>query len=158
MTAVPVVTVGPATVMAEVARRMDQQGVSHLVVVERGRVVGVVCACDLDRAELGAKVGDHMARPPRTLPLGTSVFAAARDMIEHDLGCLPVMDGARLAGIVTRSDLRRAGILERDPQRCAACGDDDHVRCARPGAGVGFCLQCTRSSRPPRWDEDLGGG
>jgi len=46
-------------------------------------------------------------RPAATAFLETSIYQAARMMIEGPIECLIVMEGSKLAGIVSRTDLLR---------------------------------------------------
>jgi acetoin utilization protein AcuB len=46
-----------------------------------------------------------MSRPPITIDPLDPVEDAARIMREHKIGCLPVMDGAELVGILTGMDI-----------------------------------------------------
>lgn len=48
---------------------------------------------------------DIMTSNPVTVASDLSVTEAARLMLEHGIGALPVMDGDRIAGIVTEGDL-----------------------------------------------------
>ena len=43
-----------------------------------------------------------------TVDPGRDAREAARIMIDHKIGALPVLDGARLLGIITETDLLRA--------------------------------------------------
>ena len=45
-------------------------------------------------------------RPPVTAEPGMAIADCARRMAEHQVSCLPVIDGDRLAGIITDRDLR----------------------------------------------------
>jgi acetoin utilization protein AcuB len=157
MTTGALVTVRPTATVSEVVRLIAQRDVSHVIVLDHGELVGIVCACDLDDAGLQAEIGVHMNRSPQTIPLGASAFAAARCMLEQGISCLPVMRDADVVGIVTLSDMRRTGVLERTAERCSACGDGDHVRSTGRDDGIGFCLECRRRSVPPSREEDLGG-
>jgi CBS domain-containing protein len=49
-----------------------------------------------------------MSRPVITAPLDMEVGSAVKLLVERRLGCLPVVDGRALVGIVTRSDVIRA--------------------------------------------------
>ena len=99
---------------------MNLGRVRHFPVVEDDEVVGVVSQRDLYKASLGAvmKYGEKAQRTflegiavkevminPLTIPPGASVQEAARLMIENKIGCLPVLDGAQLVGIVTETDM-----------------------------------------------------
>lgn len=96
--------------------------VRHFPVVdEDGKVVGVVSQRDLYKASLGSvmKYGEKaqraflegiavkevMSDPPITIAPHASVKEAARLMMEKKIGCLPVLEGPRLVGIVTETDM-----------------------------------------------------
>jgi CBS domain-containing protein len=95
--------------------------VRHFPVVDDGKVVGVVSQRDLYKASLGAvmKYGEKaqraflegiavkevMSDPPVTIAPHASVTEAARLMMEKKIGCLPVLEGTTLVGIVTETDM-----------------------------------------------------
>jgi CBS domain-containing protein len=95
--------------------------VRHFPVIDDGKVVGVVSQRDLYKASLGSvmKYGEKaqraflegivvkeiMSDPPITIAPHASVQEAARLMMEKKIGCLPVLEGAQLVGIVTETDM-----------------------------------------------------
>jgi CBS domain-containing protein len=95
--------------------------VRHFPVTEDGKVVGVVSQRDLYKASLGSvmKYGEKaqraflegivvkevMSDPPITIAPHASVQEAARLMMEKKIGCLPVLEGAQLVGLVTETDM-----------------------------------------------------
>ena len=95
--------------------------VRHFPVLDDGKVVGVVSQRDLYKASLGSvmKYGEKAQRaflegipvkevmndPPVTIAPHASVQDAARLMMEHKIGCLPVLEGTQLVGIVTETDM-----------------------------------------------------
>ena len=99
---------------------MDQRRLRHFPVVEQGNVVGVVSQRDLFRASLASMLGYEertkkafldnlsikgiMSDPPITVTADTGISEAARLMVEKKVGCLPVVDGKRLVGLVTETD------------------------------------------------------
>ncbi|RPH84783.1 MAG: CBS domain-containing protein [Candidatus Rokuibacteriota bacterium] len=123
MTARPI-TVDPGTPMLEARQRMVEERIRHLVVVEDARVVGIVTdrdirlnlpspATSLSVWELNyllAKltVGGVMSKGVLVVDPDRPVADAARIMMEHKIGALPVVDGGRLIGIVTETDFVRA--------------------------------------------------
>jgi len=99
---------------------MDQRRLRHFPVVEQGNVVGVVSQRDLFRASLASMLGYEertkkvfldnlsikgiMSDPPITVTADTGISEAARLMVEKKVGCLPVVDGKRLIGLITETD------------------------------------------------------
>ena len=55
-----------------------------------------------------ALVGDHMSRNLLTVEASLSLTDVAERMVERDVGAVIVLDGERLAGIMTERDLMRA--------------------------------------------------
>lgn len=101
-----VVAVGPARSLDEVRDQMKRTRIRHMVVVDGGRVVGVVSDRDLAHARTGARtVADVMSRDVVSAKPDTTVKQAANLLRGRTIGCLPVFDDKRLAGIVTTTDL-----------------------------------------------------
>ena len=109
---------------------MNLGRVRHLPVLDDGRLVGVVSQRDLLAAGLSkaldfdgsqrrtfmrsVEVAEVMARNPITVRPDASLREAARLMVQHRIGCLPVVDEAgRPVGLVTETDLLR-GVYEID--------------------------------------------
>jgi acetoin utilization protein AcuB len=101
-----VLTIDARDTVARARTRMREKGVHQLVVTaERGGVVGVIGVADVRSVPDGGCVGDFMSRRLFIVRPDTSVGAAAALMRAHAIGCLPVLDGHRLVGIVTVSDM-----------------------------------------------------
>ena len=108
-------SVGPDDNVGLAIQMMRWAHVRHLPVVRDGEVVGVLSERDVLR--LGMELGDRAARlepvqramtaPAITIDAEQPLAAAAWLMSGRKLGCLPVMDGGRLAGMVTTTDLIR---------------------------------------------------
>ncbi|AFV76847.1 CBS domain-containing protein [Thermus oshimai JL-2] len=111
----PVLTVGPETTLEEAYRLLLERGIRHLPVVEGGRLVGIVTDRDIRLAtsHLNPKgpcpgctqVGEVMTKGVVTAHPLDPVEEAARVMRERKIGCLPVLEGEELVGIVTGIDL-----------------------------------------------------
>jgi predicted transcriptional regulator len=152
------VTVRPTATVAQAAQVLDQEHISHLLVVQDAELVGVLCTCDVGRAASSERVEQAMSHVPWTIECTMTPECAVARMLELSVSCLPVLDDGELIGIVTLSELARRGFAPDTVERCSACGSTEHVRCAEHGIAVGFCLECARRSEPPAWDDELGGG
>jgi CBS domain-containing protein len=102
---------------------MNMKRLRHLPVVEDGRLVGILTQRDLFHAALstalnfGKKaqkeflktvvVKEVMTDEVRTIDPGADIKEAARRMMEHKVGCLPVVENGKLVGLVTETDLLR---------------------------------------------------
>jgi CBS-domain-containing membrane protein len=86
------------------------RGVHHLLVFNRRlELAGVICRCDLERG--GERpVGAVMSCDVFAVEPSTSLGMAASAMRELHIGCLPVVHGPLVLGILTRKDLDRAGV------------------------------------------------
>ncbi len=107
----PVKTVSPQMVIEEAGKVMLRYGHSGLPVVDGGRLVGIVSRRDVEKAlhhGLGhAPVKGFMSTNLVTVSPQTPAAAVRELMIEYDIGRLPVLDGDRLVGIVSRTDVLR---------------------------------------------------
>lgn len=113
-----VVTVPPGGSLKQAAHLLVEHHVSGLPVVDNeAHVLGVISEADvLPKEAAGAETSKHEARlvgevmtaPALTIEARRPVGLAARLMIEKDVNRLPVVDGGKLTGIVTRADLVRA--------------------------------------------------
>jgi CBS domain-containing protein len=107
--------------------------IRHLPVLEKERVVGIVTQRDLLSATLAAafhvdpaqrrslvrvvEARDVMTKDVVSVGTGTTLAQAAQVMLEHKIGCLPVLSGEGwLVGLVTESDLLRAAYLDEEEE------------------------------------------
>ena len=116
----PVVTIGAQATLREAFQLLESRGFRHLPVLAEGRLVGVLTDRDLRWVTsslcpaprtIDDPVRTAMSTPPFTADPLDPVEDAARIMREHKIGCLPVMDGAELVGILTGMDILDALIL-----------------------------------------------
>lgn len=89
---------------------MGTHGIHHLVVMEGRRVLGVLSEGDLggrlgEVVREGHTVEDLMVKDPVVVNEATTIRQAANLMRGRNVGCLPVVQGAKLVGIVTVTDL-----------------------------------------------------
>jgi len=100
--------VGPDDPIDDVFRVMKLGGTRHMPVVEGGRLVGVVS--DRDVLVVWTNGGQTpvsrvMTRAPRWVSAELPAREAARLLLRHKVGCLPVVDEAMtVVGIITETD------------------------------------------------------
>jgi CBS domain-containing protein len=115
------VTVDKHASLRMARRILDQYRIRHLLVVEGKRLVGIVTDRDLRQAAPSSKspltiserqefmdelkVLEVMSRKLITASSTTTIREAAKVMVSDKIGCLPVVDGNQLVGIVTQADL-----------------------------------------------------
>ena len=107
----PVVTLSPDTRMKKVYTILREKGHMGIPVLDDGGLVGIISRRDFWKAKktsaLNAPVKAFMTKNVVTIEPGKSPMQAARLMIKHDIGRLPVVENGRIIGIVTRSDTMR---------------------------------------------------
>ncbi len=117
-------TIATNETISETHKYMQEQKVRHLPVVDRaGTMVGLVTEDDLLKAEPSSATSlsvweihsllnrvtakDVMTRKVITTTEDTPIEDAAQQMLEHKIGCLPVLREGKLVGIITESDIFR---------------------------------------------------
>ncbi len=103
-----VVTLGAEAPEDEAREQMRRNRIHHIVVTRGARVVGIVSDRDLGfepGTRIARTVGDLMTPAVATAKITTTIREAANLMRGRTIGCLPVVENGRLAGIVTTSDL-----------------------------------------------------
>lgn len=124
------ITIVPKTTLPDAHKLMRDSKIRRLPVVERERLVGIVTLGDVREAEpsnattlsiyelnyLLSKltVDSIMTRDPLTIAPDATIRQAARLMLEHKIGGLPVTEQGHLVGIITESDIFR--VLAQEPE------------------------------------------
>ncbi len=108
---------------------MDSRHVRHVPIVDSdGELIGLVSDRDLSKSALGAveelplsverdilrrrRIRDIMATEPDSIEPDATLRDAAAILLENKVGCLPVVEGLHLVGIITEADFVR-DFLER---------------------------------------------
>jgi CBS domain-containing protein len=111
-----VLSVAPEDTIGEAAQRMADSNVGSSVVLEHGRLIGILTERDLLRAMAErvhpseARVREWMTAEPISASESTTADEAARLMIEKGFRHLPVVDGDRTLGVVSLRDVMRHGL------------------------------------------------
>jgi|SRR5271166_1071864 len=105
-------TTSPEETVAAVRALMHAGGFRRMPVIDRGKLVGIITDHDVRKYSgdllLTTKVADAMSRNPITIDPNTTVERAANLMLLHKIGGLPVVDGDKLVGIITTTDILKA--------------------------------------------------
>ncbi len=149
---------GPVTVSPEDSFRhamtlIRQKGIRHLPVVEEGGLVGILTDRDIRQASPSpatsleihelhyllerVKIREIMTKKVHTVTPETPIEEAARLMLTHRIGGLPVLEAGRLVGIITETDILTAFVdvigIQQVQARLELVLED------RPGAFLEVC-------------------
>ncbi|MFP4661509.1 MAG: CBS domain-containing protein [Halanaerobiales bacterium] len=105
----PVRTISPETTIDEVEEMMKKFGHNGFVVVDDEKIRGIFSRRDLYKVKghnlMHAPVKAYMTREVISIDADDSVSKAQELMVEHGVGRLPVIEGEKLVGIITRSNV-----------------------------------------------------
>ena len=107
-------TIAPEDTLGEAAEKMAGRSVGAALVMDAGRLVGILTERDLLAAVAGkvqtneAPVRDWMTEKPLTVPEATTIKRAASIMVTRGFRHLPIVDGERTIGIVSLRDVARS--------------------------------------------------
>ncbi|MEO1724060.1 MAG: DUF294 nucleotidyltransferase-like domain-containing protein [Pseudomonadota bacterium] len=125
------VSCSPDTTIREAAERMHDAKISSICVTDADSFKGIVTARDMtgrvvaDGRDPAAPVSSIMTADPMTLGPAALGMDVLHMMAERGIGHVPIVDGRRLVGIVTQTDLTRAqSITSADIVRRIATAPD----------------------------------
>jgi CBS domain-containing protein len=114
-------TIAPDGKLREAVSVMAENNMGSLVVMEKGRMVGILTfrellmALDKGGGALGeSSVGEIMERDPVIASPGMDVNDLRRTMIDSGARYLPVMERDRLIGVISFRDVAKAVLEEQD--------------------------------------------
>jgi CBS domain-containing protein len=127
------ITITPQTTLPEAHRFMDEHNVRRLPVINKGKLVGIVTRGDIREAQASTATTlsvyelnylldripakEFMAYEPITISPDATIGEAARLMLQHKIGGLPVVENGELVGIITETDFCR--LLTLQPEYAA---------------------------------------
>ena len=131
----PITITGAASIQDAIAV-MKTNSIRHLPVVARGnRFVGLVTLADLKQGLIpsmvaGVTLTDLMIKDIISVSPDSDIEIAARLIYVHKISGMPVLQGDRLVGIITETDILRAfidmmGILTSSSRIDVRVPDDD---------------------------------
>jgi acetoin utilization protein AcuB len=132
------VTVPPETSLAQAQRIIEERRINHLLVVDKkGELQGIVSDRDLKKSWASSAttlsknelsylldqltVASIMVRKTINIAPGTTIERAAYLMQHHRISALPVLEGEKLVGIITTTDVMQVLLeaigIEQDSTR-----------------------------------------
>jgi CBS domain-containing protein len=114
-------TVEPGLGLKAVAERMVAKDVGAVLVIEHGRLVGILTERDILRAVAGGitdetLVSDWMTRDPETMDPDETTQTAAVLMIHGGFRHMPIVDGDEVVGMLSIRDLMRIVLEDAAPR------------------------------------------
>jgi len=114
-----IVTVNPKTRIRDAVELMNKNEIGCLVVTIKGRPVGmmterdvlkkIVCKC---RSPEHTKVSEIMSKPLIVGRVDMDWLQAVKLMLDRNIKKLPILDGEKLVGLVTLTDIARMRVLQ----------------------------------------------
>lgn len=112
-----VITIEPSSSVKDAVKKMASEKITSLIVEEKGSesvlgiitrkdVVSKVIACDLNMNS--TKVSDIMSEPILSVSSDITLETVARLMAKTDIRRFPVLDGSKLVGLISNSDVMKA--------------------------------------------------
>ncbi len=160
----PAIALTSGVTAASALAFMERRKVRRLPVVEDGRLLGIVTKSDLlGTAKKHASVttiANVMTRKPFTVQQEDTLETAASLMLKQKVSGLPVLDGDRLVGMITESDLFRAlctmlGIGEKGARLMMTVRDDVDLLETVEGRLKGLAVRSLVTVHDPKrnvWD------
>jgi acetoin utilization protein AcuB len=147
------ITIGPEDSFRHAMTLIRQKGIRHLPVLDGNRLVGIVTDRDIRQASPSpatsleihelhyllekVKIHEIMTKKVHSVTPATPVEEAARLMLQHKIGGLPVLEEGRLVGIITETDILSAFVevmgIQHEQTRLELVLED------RPGAFLEVC-------------------
>ena len=111
---VDVITIDENESVKEAADIMNQQGISCLIAVRKGKAIGIITERDLLKRVIvetknakKTKVKEVMSSPLEVVAPGTNLESALRLMFEKKIKKIAVVEKKRLLGLVSLTDIAR---------------------------------------------------
>jgi CBS domain-containing protein len=111
-----VLAVAPEDTLGEAAERMTGEGVGSAVVLDGGRLIGILTERDVLRAAAGrvhssdARVREWMTAEPVVASEQTTVTESLETMVANGFRHLPIVEDGRVVGIVSIRDVMAASL------------------------------------------------
>lgn len=105
-----VVTIAPSADIGGAARVMTSKGIGSLVVAENDKIFGIltehdILECVSKSGKSSTPIKSIMSKEIKTIQANADITEAAELMSKNKIKRLPVVDGKKIVGIITATDL-----------------------------------------------------
>ena len=114
-----VITVNPDTKIRDAVELMNKNEIGCLVVTTKGKPIGIMTERDvLKKIVCGSKnpeqtrISEIMSKPLIVGGVDMDWRKAAKLMLDKNIKKLPILDGEKLVGLVTLTDIARVRVLQ----------------------------------------------
>ena len=114
-----IITVNPTTKIRDAVNLMNKNGIGCLVVIRRDKPVGIMTERDvLKKIVCGCmnpehtRVSEIMSKPLIFGRVDMDWSEAVKLMLDRSIKKLPILDGEKLVGLVTLTDIARMRVLQ----------------------------------------------
>jgi len=114
-----VITVNPNTKIRDAVELMNKNAIGCLVVTRKGKAVGIMTERDVlkkivcrSKNPEQTRVSEIMSKPLIVGRVDMDWREAAKLMLDQNIKKLPIMDGEKLVGLVTLTDIARMRVLQ----------------------------------------------
>jgi len=114
-----VITVNPDAKIRDAVELMNKNEIGCLVVTKKGKSVGIMTERDVlkkivcrSKNPEQTKVSEIMSKPLIVGRVDMDWREAAKLMLDHNIKKLPILDGEKLIGLVTLTDIARVRLLQ----------------------------------------------
>ncbi len=105
------VTISPEDTLVSAQEKMRAGGFRQIPVLDKERLVGIITDRDIrrhGRHNIVARVQSVMTEGVISITPEIPIEEAARILLEHKIGGLPVVENEQLVGIISTTDILRA--------------------------------------------------
>jgi CBS domain-containing protein len=121
----------PKGTVADAKQRMLKANVGCILIADKGTALGIFTEYDVvmqfydqqDKLQMN-DIGKYMRKYVRALPPDASIFEANKLMLEKNMRRVLIVEGEKIVGIVTQTDICRKGYSMLDTVEKAANGTD----------------------------------
>ena len=156
----PVISASPKDSLVDLAKKMTEEKIGSIVVIDKGKPVGIVTDWDIVSrgivldAKPSTLTAEQVMQQLRTIEGGDSITEAARILRRHNIKRLGVINKSRLVGIISSSDVIAVTpeLVDVVSEKAAIIKGELGIG-RRSGKVSGYCDECAEWSDFLQYDD-----